>query len=74
MSRTGTKVQMNPKKGRERVLPYVIQDLKDREVTGRENYGTVLKSFNGRDPLVDAYQEALDLCMYLRQKIIEEKE
>jgi hypothetical protein len=30
-----------------------------------------LRAHNGRDALVDAYQEALDLCVYLRQVIQE---
>lgn len=38
---------------------------------GRRKYGTPLQAHNGRDPLVDAYQEALDLCVYLRQAIAE---
>lgn len=36
---------------------------------GREKYGTDLQASNGRDHLVDAYQEALDLCCYLRALI-----
>jgi hypothetical protein len=34
-------------------------------------YGKTLQTFNGRDALTDAYQESLDLCMYLRQMIEE---
>lgn len=34
-------------------------------------YGTPLQANNGRNPLIDAYQEALDLCVYLRQEIEE---
>ena len=44
-------------------------DLEARASVGRESYGTPLRIFNGRDPLVDAYQEALDLVMYLRQDV-----
>lgn len=40
---------------------------------GRARYGTPLQAGNGRDALVDAYQEALDLCVYLRQAIEERK-
>ena len=29
------------------------------------------KAFNGRDALLDAYEEAIDLCMYLKQAIVE---
>ena len=53
------------------VLHAVTQDLKDRAEAGRAKYGTYLRAHNGRDALMDAYQEALDLCMYLRQAIAE---
>jgi hypothetical protein len=46
--------------------------MKDRDVTGAAKYGTRLQPFNGRDSLVDAYQEALDLVVYLRQRIEED--
>ena len=38
---------------------------------GEAEYGERLKPHNGRDALLDAYQEALDLAMYLRQAIAE---
>ena len=60
-----------PIKGMMDILPLVISDLQDRDRVGTIKYGTTLQSNNGRDPLVDAYQEALDLCMYLRQAICE---
>lgn len=53
------------------VWELVIQDMKERNEFGLKKYGTKLQPFNGRDPLVDAYQEALDLCVYLRQAIYE---
>ena len=56
------------------VIDLVIQDLKDRDVMGRKKYGESLTSHNGRNSLMDAYQEALDLCMYLRQAIDEREE
>lgn len=49
----------------------VIDDIRERRRIGEARYGTALQAHNGRDPLVDAYQEALDLCMYLRQEIEE---
>lgn len=49
----------------------VAADMKERDQVGRERYGTPLQPFNGRDALVDAYQEALDLVVYLRQAIYE---
>lgn len=53
------------------ILPLVLKDLEDRADTGKIKYGTYLRANNGRDSLMDAYQEALDLCMYLRQAIYE---
>jgi hypothetical protein len=49
----------------------VIEDLKHREAQGQLKYGMVLQPHNGRDPLIDAYQEAIDLAQYLRQAIFE---
>lgn len=53
------------------VWPMVVRDMADRDLTGRAKYGTPLQPHNGRDALVDAYQEALDLAVYLRQAIYE---
>jgi hypothetical protein len=49
----------------------VIEDMEQRERVGMVRYGTPLQVHNGRDALVDAYQEALDLAVYLRQAIEE---
>ena len=53
------------------VLSMVLWDLSCRANEGKKKYGTKLRPHNGRDALMDAYQEALDLCMYLRQAIYE---
>lgn len=53
------------------VWDLVINDMGARDRTGRESYGVPLQADNGRDALVDAYAEALDLCVYLRQAIFE---
>lgn len=55
------------------IVDLVIEDLLERRRVGTERYGTPLQAHNGRDALVDAYQEALDLCQYLRQ-VIEERD
>lgn len=55
----------------ERVLDHVLSDLVFRAEQGKKTYGTYLETENGRDSLVDAYEEALDLCMYLKQAILE---
>lgn len=49
----------------------VVDDMRARDNFGRAKYGTPLQASNGRDALVDAYQEALDLLVYLRQMIYE---
>lgn len=51
----------------------VIEDMKARDQMGRKKYGTPLQAGNGRDSLVDAYQEALDLVVYLRNEIEERR-
>jgi hypothetical protein len=61
-----------PKQGEKVVLDLVIEDFKTRAEFGKKKYGTLLMTGNGRDALVDAYQEAIDLVMYLRQ-LIEER-
>ena len=65
-------IQPKPK---ENTLPYVWdlvkQDINERDETGANKYGTRLQPNNGRDVLKDAYQEALDLVVYLRQAIYE---
>lgn len=63
--------QPPPAPGRLTILPLVLADLQARAEAGKAKYGTLLESHNGRDTLMDAYQEACDLVMYLRQAIAE---
>lgn len=51
------------------IVDLVIADMVERKRVGTERYGTPLQAHNGRDMLVDAYQEALDQCIYLRGEI-----
>jgi hypothetical protein len=53
------------------VWDLVINDMRDRDQFGLDKYGTRLQPNNGRDSLTDAYQEAIDLAVYLRQAIYE---
>ena len=53
------------------VWDLVMADMRERDLAGHVKYGTRLQPHNGRDSLVDAYQEALDLCVYMRQAIYE---
>lgn len=52
----------------------VIADLENRKTLGLKKYGTLLQPFNGRSFLLDAYQEALDLTVYLRGLLEEQEE
>lgn len=56
------------KPGMSDVLPEVLKDFKARDAVGRLKYKTTLQTHNGRDPLNDALQEAMDLVMYLKQE------
>lgn len=53
------------------IADLVIADIQERKRIGIERYGVALQAHNGRDALVDAYQESLDLSKYLRQEIEE---
>jgi hypothetical protein len=63
----------DPCQGTESVTDAVMVDLAQRRKMGVAKYGTELKANNGRQALIDAYQEALDLCLYLKQAIIEQE-
>ncbi len=56
------------------VLPHVMADMAARIAKGADEYGEPLTTNNGRDALQDAYEEALDLALYLKQAIMERKE
>ena len=51
--------------------PDVRADMVARDQLGRARYGVPLQAYNGRGALQDAYEEALDLAVYLRQAIEE---
>jgi len=63
--------QPRSKPGRQNVLPELIKDLEARTEVGITKYGTQLQTHNGRNALIDAYQEALDLSQYLKQVLME---
>lgn len=66
-------IQSKPHGTGRAITPLVIADMEERREHGMAKYGEELTAFNGRDSLQDAYQEALDLVVYLRQKIEEEE-
>lgn len=53
------------------VTALVHADLDKRDELGLVTYGGSLQPHNGRDGLLDAYEECLDLCQYLRQVLYE---
>lgn len=55
------------------VQDLVIADIDERMRHGIRKYGTALQAQNGRDMLKDAYEESLDLAVYLRGAIEERR-
>lgn len=49
----------------------VIDDMTARDALGRERYGTPLTTNNGRDHVVDMYQELLDAVVYMKAAMLE---
>ena len=47
----------------------VAADLEARKQLGISKYKQELQADNGRDNLLDAYEELLDLCVYLKAEI-----
>lgn len=47
----------------------VAKDVEARKQLGIKKYGVALQPNNGRDSLQDAYEECLDLVVYLRNQI-----
>jgi len=51
----------------------ILDDLFARAEQGKAKYGTYLMTHNGRDALMDLYQELLDAAMYAVQLSIEQQ-
>jgi hypothetical protein len=49
----------------------VMEDFQARDRFGTRKHGQRLAAHDGRDALKDAYQEALDLAVYLRKALYE---
>lgn len=76
-----------PQPGKEKVLDHVVEgiklrtlqktgdqvtkDLIDRAELGKNKYGTYLYTGNGRNTLMDFYQEVLDGLMYSKAWLLE---
>ena len=52
----------------------IAEDTEARIRLGEKKYGTRLKSNNGRDAMLDLYQEILDGCNYAKQLVVENKD
>lgn len=50
---------------------YAAKAVMDRKAWGEQKYGTPLQPFNGRDAIVDAMEEVLDLNVYMQQVLYE---
>ena len=56
------------------VCDMVVSDVHMRRVKGQERYGQPVDWNDGRDYLQEAYEEALDMCVYLRALIAKRDE
>ena len=63
--------QVLPKPGQVNVSAEVKKDLDRRIELGIKRYGRPLETNNGRDALVDLYEELLDAVHYIKQLILE---
>ncbi len=68
-----TSKEPTPKGSGTDIVDLVKDDIEARAVVGEQSYGERLKAFNGRSGLTDAYQEVVDLTVYLRQVLEERK-
>jgi hypothetical protein len=64
--RPGDQRLPNPDNSRIAVHEAMAGDIMDRLRIGIERYGAPLRPMNGRDTIQDAYEEVLDLGVYLR--------
>jgi len=69
--RIGPEPAPKPSPGNPAVWDLVLEDMQARDRMGAAKYGQRLAAHDGRDSIKDAYQEALDLAVYLRKAIFE---
>jgi hypothetical protein len=55
-------------------LEHIAEDTEARIRLGERKYGTRLKAHNGRDAMLDLYQEVLDGINYAKQLVMENKD
>lgn len=71
--RPATHIEPPPAGSGTPMIDLVIEDLLERKEFGTAKYGEPLMAFNGRDPLIDLYQELIDTIVYVRQYMEEDK-
>jgi hypothetical protein len=64
--------QPAPKPGGYPVQAVLIEALKQRMQFGLKKYGRPLETNNGRDPLLDMWEEMLDMVSYFTQFVLEQ--
>ncbi len=52
----------------------LIELIRERTKLGIEKYGEALTTYNGRDAMLDALQESIDLNQYLMQVVMESED
>jgi hypothetical protein len=55
----------------EHVKDLILADMLDRNAEGIAKYGIPLMTHNGRDAMIDLYQELLDAAVYCKQILLE---
>ncbi len=74
MSETSPSVRLEPmpiQNGSRPIYELLIDFIRQRAELGLKTYKTYLQAHNGRDALVDALQESVDLNQYLMQMVVE---
>ena len=70
-TRSAAKNEPAPTGTGKKVIDEVVLDLNARSDMGEKKYGTPLRTFNGRNAMMDLYQELLDSVMYAKQVLME---
>jgi hypothetical protein len=70
--RAGDTQPMPVRSDRPDIQSMVIADIERRRQVGIERYGTALQPHNGRNALLDLYEELIDAAMYVKQRLVEE--
>lgn len=70
-TRSAAKNEPSPTGTGKKVIDEVVMDIKARSCMGEKKYGTPLRTFNGRNAMMDLYQELLDSVMYAKQVLME---